>query len=119
MVIAPNKNASQMNHRLQIVRFTGDVEKTTEGLFDFLREKKFDIPKDDTLLLLVWLEKALKLNYIELGQKLGQANVPYGQIFLVGKTKRNKSKIFFSLEVYPKIRSWHLDLSFLENQKPA
>ena len=120
MVITPKKKAHRMNHKLQIVRFTGDVEKTPQGLFDFLRKKKFNIPKDENLLLLVWLEKGLKLNYIELGQKLRQVDVPYGQIFMVGETKRNELNIFFCLKVFPEIiRFKDLDLSFLKSPRKA
>lgn len=118
MVIAPRKKAHLMNHRLQIVRFTGRIEKTTQGLLDFLRKKKFNIPKDENLVLLVWLEKELKLNYAELSQRLAQIDVPYGQIFMVGEAKRNESKNFFCIQVFPETKIMYLDLSFLEKQKP-
>jgi hypothetical protein len=120
IVIAPKGQEQLKRHNLQIVRFTGDVELTTEGLLKFLKQKKFHIPKDENLLLLVWLEKGLKLNYIELGQKLEEINVPYGQIFLVGETKRDKSDIFFCLEVFPEVIKFKdLDLGFLKSGKNA
>ena len=117
IVIAPREKAQYMYHKLQIVRFTGDVEKTTQGLFDFLRKKKFNIPKDENLLLLVWLEKGMRLNYIELHQELAQIHVPYGEIFMVGETERNESKNFFCIQVFPEIKTMYLDLSFLRKQK--
>jgi len=119
MVIAPKRKAPQMNHRLQIVRFTGEVEKTTQGLLDFLKKKKFKIPKDQNLILLVWLEKALRLHYAELSQRLAQLDVPYGQIFMVGETKRNESKNFFCRQVFPETKIMYLDLSSLEKHKTA
>lgn len=116
IVVAPKGEEQQTRHNLQIVRFTRDVEQTTEGVLDFLKEKKFRISKDENILLLVWLEKGLKLDYMELSQKFKEINVPYGQIFMVGETKRNESVIFFCLEVFPEvIRFKDLDVGFLKS----
>jgi len=105
IVVAPKEEAKKKYHRLQIVRFTGDVKGSTEKLFRFLQEKKFNIPKDENLLLLVSLEKDLQLNYIQLGEKLNNANVPYGQIFVFGEQKREDSKvILFCYYVFPKVK---------------
>lgn len=120
IVIAPKEKAQQKNHRLQIVRFTGDVEGNTESLFSFLKEKKFNIPKDEKLLLLVRLEKGLRLNYLELGQKFEKANVPYGQIFILGQRKPDDSHVFFCYEVFPDIKRFRdLDFSFLKSAREA
>jgi hypothetical protein len=117
-VIAPKEEAQQKNHRLQIVRFTGNVEGSTEALFGFLKEKKFNIPKDEKLLLLVWLEKGFQLDFLELGQKLGKANVPYGQIFILGKRKPDYLHRFFSCEVFPDVkRLGDVDFAFLKNTR--
>jgi hypothetical protein len=114
IVIAPKQEAQQKNHQLQIVRFTGNIEANTESLFSFLKEKKFNIPKDEKLLLLVWLEKGFRLNYLEFGQKLNKANVPYGQIFIVGQIKSDNSYVFFCCQVFPEVKRFRdLDFSFL------
>ena len=120
IVMAPKKEAQQMNHRLQIVKFTGAVKGDTENLVNFLIEKKFNIPKDEKLLLLVWLEKGLRLNYLEFGQKLDKANVPYGQIFILGQRKPDDSHIFFCCQVFPEVKIFRdLDFSFLKRAEEA
>jgi hypothetical protein len=114
IVIAPEEEARQKNHRLQIVRFTGNVEGNTESLFSFLKEKKFNIPKDEKLLLLVWLEKGFRLNYPAFSQKLNKTNVPYGQIFIMGQIKPDNSYVFFCCQVFPEVKRFRdLDFSFL------
>jgi hypothetical protein len=118
IVIVPKEEAQQKNHRLQIVRFTGNVEGSTEALFGFLKKKKFNIPKDEKLLLLVWLEKGFQLDFLELSQKLGKANVPYVQFFILGKRKPDYSYRFFSCEVFPDIKRLRdVDFGFLKNTK--
>jgi len=120
IVIAPKGQEQQKRHNLQIVRFTGDVEPTTEGLLHFLKQKKFNIPKDENLLLLVWLEKRPNLNCMELGRRLRQISVPYGQIFLVGEMQDDQSHFWFCFHVFPEvIRFKDLDLSFLKRGKEA
>lgn len=104
IVIAPKQEAQQKNHRLQIVRFAGNVEGNAESLFSFLKEKKFNIPKDEKLLLLIWLEKGFRLNYLEFGQKLNKADVPYGQIFIVEQIKPDNSYVSFCYQVFPEVK---------------
>jgi hypothetical protein len=116
IVIAPEEEAQQKNHKLQIVRFTGDVQGSTESLFNFLREKKFGIPKDEGVILLVRLEKGFQLNYLELGQMLRQSYVPYGQIFILGERKPANSYVFFCCQVFPEVkRLKDLDFGFLKS----
>jgi hypothetical protein len=114
IVIAPEQEAQQKNHRLQIVRFTGNVEGNTENLFSFLKEKKFNIPKDENLILLVSLEKDFQFNYLELHQKIEKTKVPYGEIFIVGQIKPDDSCVLFCCQVFPEVRRFgDLDFSFL------
>jgi len=118
IVIAPAEKAQQINHRLQIVRFTGYVEGSTRSLFNSLKKKKFNIPKNETLILLVRLEKDLQLNYLELGQILRQSDVPYGQIFILGERKLANSYVFFCCQVFPEVKTLKdLDFSFLRSSK--
>jgi predicted AlkP superfamily pyrophosphatase or phosphodiesterase len=115
LLIAPEGEERNKSY-IQIVRFTGDVEGNTENIFGFLEEKKFKIPKDEKLLLLVLLEKGLKLKYFELSQKLKESNVPYGQIFILGTRKHNMTNIFFCFQIYPEVKTLgELDPSSLRN----
>lgn len=103
LVIAPKEEAKRQIYMLQIVRFKGDIEGSTENLFRFLIEKKFNIPKDEHIILLVGIEKVMQLEYVELGQKFKNTNVPYGQIFIIGQKKPDDSLIFFCCQVYPDV----------------
>jgi hypothetical protein len=116
LLVAPKGDERNKRHKIQMVRFTGNVQANTENLFNFLVEKKFKIQRDKKLLLLVLLEKALKLKYLELGQKLKETNVPYGQIFLLGTSERNKTDVFFCFQIHPVIKTLGvLDPSSLRN----
>jgi hypothetical protein len=120
IVIAPKQEAQQKNHQLQIVRFTGNVEGNTENLFSFLKEKKFNISKDENLILLVSLEKDFRFNYIELNQRLEKTNMPYGQIFIMGQIKPENSYVLFCYQVFPEIKRLRdLDFSFLMKAKES
>lgn len=118
IVLAPIKKPEKEVYRLQVVRFLSDFQNDTEGLFTFLKEKKFKIQKDDKLLLLVHIEKNMRLNYIELNQKFQKTNVPYGQIFIIGQRKPDDSYIFFCCQVHPEARKLKdLDFSFIKKSK--
>jgi hypothetical protein len=118
IVLAPRTDPRKEFYKLQLVRFVGDVQNDTEGLFAFLMEKKFEIQKDKQLLLLVNIEKNMKLNYIELSQKFQKVNVPYGQIFIIGQRKPDDSYIYFCVLVYPEVKELaDLDFSFVKRIK--
>jgi hypothetical protein len=105
LLLAPEGDEQNKYHKIQIVRFAGDEQGSTEGLSSFLEEKKFNIIKDEKLLLLVLLDKELKLKYFELSQKLKETNVPYGQIFILGTRKVIKTDVFFCFQIYPEVKT--------------
>jgi hypothetical protein len=104
IVIAPkDKLDEKVKYLIQIVRFTGNVSATTESLLDFLKKKKFNIPRDRNIWLLVVVEAdAFQLKYSELNRKLSETNVPYGKIFILGTTQ--SPRILFCCEVFPLAR---------------
>jgi hypothetical protein len=105
LLLASEGDEQNKYHKIQIVRFAGDEQGSTEGLSSFLEEKKFNIIKDEKLLLLVLLDKELKLKYFELSQKLKETNVPYGQIFILGTRKVIKTDVFFCFQIYPEVKT--------------
>jgi hypothetical protein len=117
LVISPKDKLRQKVHPLQIVRVKGTINQDTEGLYNFLKEKKFNISKDQNLILVVAIDEAIQFNYITLGQKLKGINVPYGQIFILGQKKPDDSLIFFCCQVFPDIRVFDdIDFSVLLHQ---
>jgi hypothetical protein len=96
--------------RFQIVRFTGDVEASTDGLFEFIKRKKFDIPKDKNLHLLVLLEPlkvGFEFNCLELFEKLNskETKVPFGEIFVLGRKKSSNPLVltFYCRQILPAV----------------
>jgi hypothetical protein len=92
--------------RFQIVRFTGDIKASTDGLLEFIKNKKFDIPEDKSLRLLVLIEPlkvGFDLKYFELLEGLNSKDikVPFGEIFVLGRKKSPKPFIFYCHQVFP------------------
>lgn len=110
LLIAPKEKLMEKERAyLQIVRFTGDVKTSTDGLLEFLRHKKFNVANDKNIYLLVAIEKGLRLNYLELGEKLQRTGVPYGKIFILALMEPDHSLKYFCSEVFPEVKPAVID----------
>jgi hypothetical protein len=114
IIIASKEKPHQVWHRIQIVRFIVKDKPDSQALFDFLKEKKFSIPKDKTLILLIYIEANLHLDCFKLCEYLKEIKVPYGQIFLMGQRKPDDSYIYICCQIYPEVKIFKdLDFSVL------
>lgn len=128
IVLGPRKQLKAKAYfRFQIVRFTGDVEASTDGLFEFIKSKKFVIPKDKNLHLLVLLEPlkvGFEFKYFELFEKLNlkETKVPFGEIFVLGRKKSPNPLVFYCRQIFPAVVMFR-DMDFdqplvLPNENP-
>ena len=87
----------------QIVRVPAHIETDVKSMFEFIVKKKFKVPKDENLSLLVRSDKLLCADYFELNQQLKEGKVPYGEIFIVGLEPMNRyrSLVYSGYQVFP------------------
>lgn len=90
----------------QIVRVPNQIEMNATSLVDFLAKKKFRIPKDENLSLLVRSDKSVSIDYLNLHQQLKRIRVPYGEVFIVSLEPANlyRSIVFVGYQVFPEAK---------------
>ncbi|MCJ7498439.1 MAG: hypothetical protein MUO78_09965 [candidate division Zixibacteria bacterium] len=109
----------ELTSLFQIVRVPADVETDVKNLFEFIVKKKFMVPKDENLSLLVRSDKLLRADCFELNQQLKKVNVPYGEIFIVALEPMNRysSLVYSGYQVFPVVNKFGVvdfkSLSFL------
>jgi len=108
--------------RFQVVRFTGDVEASTDCVLEFIKSKKFHIPTDENLDLLILLEPlqvGFDFKYSELSEKLKlkETKVPFGEVFVLGRKKSPNPLVLtlYCRQIFPELVMFEdIDIDFDE-----
>jgi hypothetical protein len=103
--LGPEGPSERDVHRLQLVSFVGQVDGDTTALIQFIETKKLRVRRDDDLMLVVHLEQAMTLEYVQLttALQLRSGGCPYRRIFVLGQIADVFPAVWSCMQVYPRL----------------